>query len=87
MPVRPPVPPLSASLLERQAFACAACGKRLLSPLYCRPVLEAAILGVLCTVGMLLLGLPYAPMIGALIGVTALIPVAGAYIGALVARS
>ena len=38
--------------------------------------LEAAILGVLCTVGMLLLGLPYAPMIGALIGVTALIPVA-----------
>lgn len=46
--------------------------------------LEAAILGVLCTVGMLLLGLPYAPMIGALIGVTALIPVAGAYIGALV---
>lgn len=42
---------------------------------------EAVILGLLCTVGMLLLGLPYAPMIGALIGVTALIPVAGAYIG------
>lgn len=42
---------------------------------------EAVILGLLCTVGMLLLGLPYAPMIGALIGVTALVPVAGAYIG------
>ena len=46
--------------------------------------LEAAILGGLCTAGMLLLKLPYAPMIGALIGVTALIPVAGAYIGAIV---
>ena len=40
------------------------------------------ILGTLCMLGMLLLGLPYAPMIGALVGVTALIPVAGAYIGA-----
>jgi len=45
---------------------------------------EAVILGALCTLGMFLLGLPYATMIGALIAVTALIPVAGAYIGALV---
>lgn len=44
--------------------------------------LEAVILGVLCTLGMWLLGLPYATMIGALIAFTALIPVAGAYIGA-----
>lgn len=43
---------------------------------------EALILGGLCTLGMLLLRLPYAIMIGAMIGVTALIPVAGAYIGA-----
>ena len=43
---------------------------------------EAVILGVLCTLGMLLLGLPYATMIGALVAFTALIPVAGAYIGA-----
>lgn len=45
---------------------------------------EAFILGALCTVGMLILRLPYATMIGVLIGVTALIPVAGAYIGAAV---
>lgn len=45
---------------------------------------EAIILGVLCMVGMLILGLPYVPMIGTLIGFTALIPVAGAYIGAAV---
>jgi len=44
--------------------------------------LEAVILGTLCAVGMLILQLPYAIMIGALVGVTALIPVAGAYIGA-----
>lgn len=43
---------------------------------------EAVILGVLCTIGMLIFRFPYATMIGALIGFTALIPVAGAYIGA-----
>ena len=43
---------------------------------------EAVILGLLCTLGMLLLRLPYATMIGALVAFTALIPVAGAYIGA-----
>lgn len=45
---------------------------------------EAVILGLLCTVGMLILKLPYAPMIGAFIAFTALIPIAGAYIGAAV---
>ncbi|MGN1275937.1 MAG: AI-2E family transporter, partial [Floccifex sp.] len=42
---------------------------------------EAIILGTLCMIGMLLLRLPYAPMIGALVGVTALIPIVGAFIG------
>lgn len=46
--------------------------------------IEAVIIGVLCTLGMLVLDLPYATMIGALIAFTALIPVAGAYIGAIV---
>jgi len=46
--------------------------------------LEAVILGSLCAVGMMLLRLPYALMIGALVGVLALIPIAGAYIGAAV---
>lgn len=44
--------------------------------------IEAVILGVLCMLGMLALRLPYAAMIGALVGFSALIPVAGAYIGA-----
>lgn len=45
---------------------------------------EAVILGMLCTIGMMILQLPYATMIGALIAFTALIPIAGAYIGAFV---
>lgn len=45
---------------------------------------EAVILGTLCTLGMLLLRLPYATMTGAVIAFTALIPVAGGYIGAAV---
>ena len=46
--------------------------------------IEAVILGALCALGMVILRLPYATMIGALIAFTALIPVAGAYIGAAV---
>lgn len=43
---------------------------------------EAVILALLCFAGMLLLNLPYAAMISVLMGFTALIPIAGAYIGA-----
>lgn len=45
---------------------------------------EAVILGTLCALGMMILRLPYFGMIGALVGVTALIPVAGCWIGAIV---
>ena len=45
---------------------------------------EAVILGALCIVGMWIFRFPYASMIGTLVGFTALIPVAGAYIGASV---
>ncbi|HPR94418.1 MAG TPA: AI-2E family transporter [Syntrophomonadaceae bacterium] len=43
---------------------------------------EAVILGLLCTIGMLIFGFPYAATIGPVIGFTALIPLIGAYIGA-----
>lgn len=45
---------------------------------------EAVILGALCAAGMALLGFPYAGMTGVVVGFTALIPVAGAYIGGAV---
>lgn len=44
--------------------------------------LEAVILGVLCLLGMWILRIPYAPMVSVMVGVTALIPVVGAFIGA-----
>ena len=46
--------------------------------------LEASILGILCIIGMLILRIPYAIPIGVLIGVTALIPVVGAFLGVIV---
>ena len=45
-------------------------------------VTEAVILGILCIIGMTICRFPYAVMIGVFIGFTALIPIAGAYIGA-----
>ena len=46
-------------------------------------LIEACILGVLCFLGMTVLRLSYAPLIGVIVGVSALIPVAGAYLGAI----
>lgn len=45
---------------------------------------EAGILGVLCFIGMWIFGFDYAPLISVIIAVCALVPVAGAYIGAAV---
>ena len=45
---------------------------------------EAIILGALCTLGMFILRLPYAAMIGAVTVVTAFIPVVGALLGGAV---
>jgi predicted PurR-regulated permease PerM len=46
--------------------------------------LEAVILGSLCLIGMLIFRIPYAMMVSVLVGVTALVPVVGAFIGAIV---
>ena len=47
-------------------------------------VTEACIIGILCFIGMKIFHMPYAPMISVLIGVTALIPVFGAFLGTAV---
>ncbi len=44
---------------------------------------EAVILGLLCTVGTLFIMADYAPLVGIIVGFTSLIPIAGAYIGAI----
>lgn len=45
---------------------------------------EATILGLLCVLGMLILKIPYAVTVGVFVGVTALIPVVGAFIGIII---
>ena len=46
--------------------------------------IEAVILGSLCFVGMLILRLPYASTVSIMIGSTSLIPLVGAFIGAII---
>lgn len=46
--------------------------------------LEALILGSLCMLGMVLLRIPYALMVGTLVGIGALIPVIGAFAAAII---
>jgi predicted PurR-regulated permease PerM len=45
---------------------------------------EAIILGSLCTLGMLLFRFPYALTVGSVVGMTAIIPLVGAYLGGAV---
>lgn len=47
-------------------------------------VTEAFIIGALCAIGLKIFGFPYSTMIGSVVGLTALIPVLGAYIGGIV---
>ena len=47
-------------------------------------ITEGVIIGVLCAIGMWICRLPYAAMIGAVVGVTALIPILGCYLGAII---
>lgn len=45
---------------------------------------EAVILGVLCFIGMTVFSMPYAVMVSVVVGVTALIPMFGAFIGSFI---
>ncbi len=42
---------------------------------------ESVIIGILCFIGMIILRIPYAPVISVLVGFTALIPIFGSFIG------
>ncbi len=45
---------------------------------------EAVIIGILCFIGMMIFGMPYAGIISVLVGFTALIPIFGAFFGTAV---
>lgn len=47
-------------------------------------VIEACILGGLCFLGMVIIGLPYAATVSVLVGFTALVPIFGAFIGCII---
>ena len=46
-------------------------------------LIEAVIIGCLCVIGMLILGMPYPLLIGTIVGVTNMLPVVGPFIGAI----
>ena len=72
---------LSPSLFKKVTYGCSVLNDSFHKYIVAQ-CLEAVILGTLCAVGMLILRLPFALMIGALVALTALIPIVGGYIGA-----
>ena len=64
---------------------CSVChdANRIFSSFITGQIVEACILGCLCGVGMSILRFPYALLIGVVVGITALIPILGAYIGTI----
>lgn len=71
IPKRISVKLLEVGILARTTFSNFVIGQ----------TVEAFILGTLCAVGMAVLNLPYAPMVGSLVGITAFVPIVGAFIG------
>ena len=74
------LPQKSGSLILHILSVCSEVFRRFVAG----QTLEALILGSLCMLGMVILRIPYAPMVGALVGVTALVPIVGAFVGTLV---
>lgn len=78
---------LKAYLKEKTAAKIIEIGKtanKIFRSFFTVQCLEATILGTLCILGMLILKIPYAVPIGVLVGVTALIPVVGAFLGIII---
>ncbi|MDD3192616.1 MAG: AI-2E family transporter [Oscillospiraceae bacterium] len=74
---------LSASRVEK-ILSVGRLSNRIFSKFVSGQCTEAVILGALCFIGMTIFSMPYAMMISVVIGVTALIPMFGAFIGAFI---
>lgn len=74
---------LSEKKSER-LFQTARLANRTFGNFFIGQLTEVLINGAMCTIGMLILRLPYASMIGSVVGLSAMIPVFGAYIGTAV---
>lgn len=66
---------------NRKLSAVLSTANRTFSKFFTGQFLEALILGTLCTLGMLLFQFPFALTVGSVVGMTALIPLVGAYLG------
>lgn len=75
--IRAALPPSAADKL----FGVSALAARTFSSFISGQLFEAVLLGVLCFLGMLLFGMPYPALISVVIGVSALIPIFGAFFG------
>ena len=69
---------VSAKLFEIQKITSETFSKFILGQ-----VIEAVILGVMCFIGMTLLRFPYPLLISTIVGITALVPIVGAILGAI----
>ena len=80
---------LVRSYLPERAARCVLSVTRLTADTFTKyisgQVIEAFILGGLCFLGMVIFRFDYAPLISVAVGVFALIPIAGAYLGAVLA--
>ena len=56
---------------------------RMFSKYFVGSIIDSTIVGVVCYVASLILGMPYAPLVAVIIGVTNLIPFFGPYIGTI----
>lgn len=68
--------------INRKVNHICACAHDTFTSFFVGQFIEAIILGTLCFVGSSILRLPYAAMAGTIVGVTALIPIVGALVGA-----
>ena len=75
--LRAAVSPRLAKKIERGTSLAS----RTFSHFFAGQILEACILGGLCFLGTWIMGMPFAPLISVIVGVTALIPIFGAFVG------
>ncbi len=73
---------LPRNVAETTLRICHTANKNL-SGFFTGKIIDSAIIGVLTYVSMLLFGMPYAPLISIIVGVTNIIPVFGPFIGAV----
>ncbi|MGI6507645.1 MAG: AI-2E family transporter [Saccharofermentanales bacterium] len=69
---------------KRRLYHVLAVARDTFAGFFAGQLLQALIVGALVTVGMLIFGFPYAPMVGSAVGFFALLPMIGSFIGGAV---